>query len=322
MQTYDTHSAPISDGNDDRCERISGTWLHGSGTSSNDTSSGASLISKLNLCAIPSGRRFDIEFVSSSFVEDEFELYKRYQMSVHGDTLSDCEERHYRRFLVDSPLIPRGTLEGRSGPRPGYGSFHVRYTLDGQLFAVGVVDVLPRCLSSVYLFFDPAFGTLSPGVLSALKEIEWVRQVAASVPELEYYYMGYYIHTCPKMKYKGDFKPSEILCDETKHWVLAETAQAVLDAAQGSTIRLAACDAPLTRAAADHAISNDELRGLVDQSLVLVDRRNVVSFRVVELALSDQHGADVLGNIRNNLSEFIRLVGRDQSQVFAHSLHW
>lgn len=43
--------------------------------------------------------------------------------------------------------------------------------------AVGVVDILPRCLSSVYLFWDPAFAHLAPGKLSALKEIEWVQQV-------------------------------------------------------------------------------------------------------------------------------------------------
>ena len=33
--------------------------------------------------------------------------------------------------------------------RYGYGSFHHRYFLDDKLVAVGVVDVLPRCLSSV-----------------------------------------------------------------------------------------------------------------------------------------------------------------------------
>ena len=43
--------------------------------------------------------------------------------------------------------------------------------------AVGVVDVLPRCLSSVYLFWDSDFAHLAPGKLSALKEIEWVQQV-------------------------------------------------------------------------------------------------------------------------------------------------
>lgn len=43
--------------------------------------------------------------------------------------------------------------------------------------AVGVVDVLPRCLSSVYLFWDADFAHLAPGKLTALKEIEWVQQV-------------------------------------------------------------------------------------------------------------------------------------------------
>lgn len=47
----------------------------------------------------------------------------------------------------------------------------------GKLVAVGVVDVLPRCLSSVYLFWDPACAHLAPGKLTALKEIEWVQQV-------------------------------------------------------------------------------------------------------------------------------------------------
>ena len=30
----------------------------------------------------------------------------------------------------------------------------------GQLIAVGVVDVLPRCLSSVYFFWDPGLQNL------------------------------------------------------------------------------------------------------------------------------------------------------------------
>lgn len=41
---------------------------------------------------------------------------------------------------------------------------------------VGVVDVLPRCLSSVYCFYDPAFRHLSLGKLTALWEIHWVTQ--------------------------------------------------------------------------------------------------------------------------------------------------
>ena len=40
------------------------------------------------------------------------------------------------------------------------------------------------------------------GVLSAMKEIEWVKAVQPTAPQLKYYYMGFYIHDCTKMKYK------------------------------------------------------------------------------------------------------------------------
>lgn len=33
------------------------------------------------------------------------------------------------------------------------------------------------------------------------------------------YYMGYYIHNCPKMKYKGSFAPSFLLDVSAKKWV-------------------------------------------------------------------------------------------------------
>ena len=73
----------------------------------------------------------------------------------------------------------------------GYGSFHQRYLLDGRLVAVGVVDVLPHCLSSVYLFYDPELGRrLQLGKLTALREIQWVQAAMAVSPRLKYYYMG------------------------------------------------------------------------------------------------------------------------------------
>jgi hypothetical protein len=59
------------------------------------------------------------------------------------------------------------------------------------------------------------------GTLTALKEIEWVKNLSLSSPKyasLNEYYMGYYIHTCRKMKYKGTFRPSELLCPERFTW--------------------------------------------------------------------------------------------------------
>lgn len=55
------------------------------------------------------------------------------------------------------------------------GGFHHQYRIDGKLVAVGVVDILPKCLSSVYLFYDPDYEFLSLGTITALKEIEWVQ---------------------------------------------------------------------------------------------------------------------------------------------------
>lgn len=50
-----------------------------------------------------------------------------------------------------------------NGPSQGYGSFHDQYWLNGQLIAVGVIDILPSCISSVYFFYDPAYSHLSLG---------------------------------------------------------------------------------------------------------------------------------------------------------------
>lgn len=52
---------------------------------------------------------------------------------------------------------------------PGFGSFHQQYLLDGKIIAVGVIDILPHCISSKYYYYDPDYSFLSLGVYSALK---------------------------------------------------------------------------------------------------------------------------------------------------------
>jgi arginine-tRNA-protein transferase len=152
----------------------------------------------------------------------------------------------------------------------GYGTFHHKYYLDGALIAVGVVDVLPHALSSVYVFYDPelARSTLPLGKLTALREIQWVQAacrrpcppppppqqqqqleaaaaarppaaappaalLAAASPRLCHYYLGFYIHSCPKMRYKAEYSPSELLCPVTRAaWARHEAARGALDASK------------------------------------------------------------------------------------------
>ncbi|XP_077883025.1 arginyl-tRNA--protein transferase 1 isoform X7 [Ictidomys tridecemlineatus] len=139
----------------------------------------------------------DPEFKSS--FSQSFSLYVKYQMAIHQDPPDECGKTEFTRFLCSSPLEAEYPP---NGPECGYGSFHQQYWLDGKIIAVGVIDILPYCVSSVYLYYDPDYSFLSLGVYSALREIAFTRQLQEKTSQLRYYYMGFYIHSCPKMKYK------------------------------------------------------------------------------------------------------------------------
>jgi len=166
--------------------------------------------------------KFEIKLVKSNPPSEEFEatfkesfrLYKKYQMIIHEDEESKCTEKQFKRFLCHSPLFP---AESGDASIP-FGSYHQHYRLDGRLIAVGVVDVLPSCVSSVYLYYDPEFHFLTLGTFTALREIYFTRQLTERISSIEYYYMGFYIHSCPKMRYKGAYHPSFLLCPEVNTW--------------------------------------------------------------------------------------------------------
>ncbi|XP_060845111.1 arginyl-tRNA--protein transferase 1 isoform X2 [Rhopalosiphum padi] len=163
---------------------------------------------------------------SSNSFEDEYAVYQLYQTVIHGDKIERCSREQFIRFLVDSPL----KAEKSNHPdHPGYGSFHQQYWLGDKLIAVGVIDILPKCVSSVYLFYDPDYHHLVLGTYSSLREICLVRQLHNMSPALKYYYMGYYIHSCPKMRYKAKIRPSYLLCPLKYTWHAIEKCIPKLD---------------------------------------------------------------------------------------------
>jgi len=67
------------------------------------------------------------------------------------------------------------------------------HRMDGELFAVGVLDILQESISSVYLFYDPKYEFLSPGIFSAVREIEYVKRMQEEYSQdMKNYYMGLY----------------------------------------------------------------------------------------------------------------------------------
>jgi arginine-tRNA-protein transferase len=159
-----------------------------------------------------------VDTVPAEFTSERFELYKKYQQNVHNDAPEEVTPEGFTRFLVTSPLVSTSKK---------YGTFHQLYRLDGKLVAVGVVDVLPSGLSSVYVFYDPDSRDLVLGKVTALREIDFCRS-----QELKYYYMGFYIHSCVKMRYKGEYRPSELLCPTTLRWYPLADATSLLNQAK------------------------------------------------------------------------------------------
>lgn len=120
------------------------------------------------LGALDDCSRFAMEFVSPTASASDptiFALYRRYQVAVHGDDEQDVDRQQFRAFLCDTPLLvrmrhrspltvshPAAQAEALDDDEPTYGSRHIYYRIDGQVVAVSVVDILPLCLSSVYLF--------------------------------------------------------------------------------------------------------------------------------------------------------------------------
>jgi len=186
---------------------------------------------KLNLKLIPTSICGD-EWEQTKHVE--FELYKKYQIVVHNDVPDDLNMRSFSRFLVTSPLKPKPFPNKVKGP--GYGSFHQQYWIDDKLIAVGVVDILPGCVSSVYFFYDPDYRDLTLGTYGSLREIQLTKHLQTKVPDLRHYYLGFYIHSCPKMRYKGRLNPSWLLCPETYLWQPVRECLAKLDTSKYSRL--------------------------------------------------------------------------------------
>jgi arginine-tRNA-protein transferase len=156
----------------------------------------------------------DSNFIAT--YEESYQVFKKFQLGVHKDDIEECREMHFREFLVESPLSKEKAPEGAPCD---YGSYHLQYLIDGKIFAVGVLDIIPKGVLCEYLYYDPAYRFIAPGVYSALYELSLAQKFYKVNPEMRYYYMGFYVQSCPKMNYKRQYSASELLCPETYKYV-------------------------------------------------------------------------------------------------------
>lgn len=136
-------------------------------------------------------RNADIEVALGPLCDDDehFDLYRRYVAAQHGERATPDREEFSRSFCASDI----NTME-------------MRYRAAGELVGVGVIDITPIAISSVYFYWAPNHAARSLGVYSVLCEIAECRH-----RRLPYWYAGYMIRGCRKMEYKAGFGPYEIL---------------------------------------------------------------------------------------------------------------
>ncbi|MCE9666536.1 arginyltransferase [Myxococcus stipitatus] len=142
--------------------------------------------------------------------EERLALYRAW----HG-------ERETTREWSPSPLTVRDYSLQFSFPHPS--AREVAWYDDAvagepRLVALGLCDETPRAWSAVYFFYDPAYAHLSLGTASVVFQVELARQ--RGIPHV---YLGYRVEGCASLRYKGNFRPHEVLTerpalDEAPAW--------------------------------------------------------------------------------------------------------
>ncbi len=139
----------------------------------------------------------------------------------HIDVIVDTPRFTQEKYEIYQDHLKRFNLAQVSTPEEFAFSFYDHtipalefcYYIEGQLVAVGIVNITPHALSSVYFTYRLSHSKLSLGTFSAMAEIDHARRLGK-----DYLYLGYYVAANHFMAYKARYLPNEIL-NSAGQWI-------------------------------------------------------------------------------------------------------
>lgn len=118
------------------------------------------------------------------------------------------------------------------------------------------------------------------------REVEFTRALYQKMPSIQNYYMGFYIHSCPKMRYKGKLTPSYLLCPDTYHWIPIERCLGKLDVSKYSRLD------EDQRAVDENTCTSEDIDGVK-----ILYNRKLVLFKQYKRKFGGQELYDTIGRL-------------------------
>jgi len=160
--------------------------------------------------------------------EERFLLYKKYQEAVHKEKnlpVSDHNNYWGNSILEKGKKIPVPSNLKEKTKHPElypefYGTYNLVHRIDNKVVAVSVIDILPHMLISDYCYYDPDYSFLDLGVFTVIREIEFMKSFNSLIDNnFIYYTLGEMSETVKKLRYKGNYRPTEIMDHYTGKFV-------------------------------------------------------------------------------------------------------
>lgn len=181
---------------------------------------------------------YSIHLYKSHYNPEMFELSRDYETNVHKRAVKDSGKQFFKEYMAMSPLYDptnkqeagkpspwdddiepevfedesehrsiEETLKANEVPYPPTpGSYHMYHRIDGELVAIGIIEITEKYFNSAYFMYKSKYAYLNLGVVGAIIELEYCQKLMDLwQPSLQYYHLGELVLDCPKVNYKLNF---------------------------------------------------------------------------------------------------------------------